>query len=586
MKKLFTRFSSRHSITTQLNTLILPVLLVMMVLFGEICVGIYRQVITSHVKKELQLLTESSASYLDSFLTEAARQSDFIYSSQSLRDILQQVYEREGPVSIETNMDIYEDVIDPLFTGLGDPRWYANHLYLFNAKLFVDMKYVRNVEQLPVGIDRGDLLQGGSGAYWTLAESYPLYPNFEPVERLLCYCRVLYSDNRSPLAILSTEIRLSVLEPVVAKAVLEQTGGSYSWQTTDGDVIFQSEDFDRRRWTAKSQILLNDSYLEAGYSDALIDQQAQLQHAALLMLTLLMAALSFLLIYLVSRLALARIRRVARKYACFKEGEPSPALEGQDEAALLDQSFTAMYRKYRDNVDAYYQLKSTYHVMEYQMLMSKINPHFLYNTLSAIRWSVLWDNKQDASEAVDHMVAFYRGTLSQGKDVVALRTELSTLQSYLRLQAYAYSRSIAFETDISPETESLFVQKFLLQPIVENAVMHGTNDDECHIRLEARVKENTLLLSVWNGGEPMDRQIMDRLNGFNEMDAADIPGSAVPQNEKGSYGVFNVIARIRLLYGGPYGLWYSRPEKGGTLAEFAHPVLKNADPYPAAVKKI
>lgn len=124
----------------------------------------------------------------------------------------------------------------------------------------------------------------------------------------------------------------------------------------------------------------------------------------------------------------------------------------------------------------------------------------------------------------------------------------------------------------------LFVPKFLLQPVVENAIAHS-GKAACAIRISARVEENALWLEVCNSGTPIDAAMMRNLNGLNALDAAQLMDYAMPPDDKHGYGVFNILLRIRLLFGKGYGLWFALPAEGGTLARFRLPVLPRWQDY-------
>ena len=138
----------------------------------------------------------------------------------------------------------------------------------------------------------------------------------------------------------------------------------------------------------------------------------------------------------------------------------SEALAGNDEAAKMDRALTRLYAQYQSSLQAAFQLKLNERKLENNLLLSKINPHFLYNTLSAIHWRL----SGEEAEAIDHLVQLYRGTLGRGRDAAPLESELALIEQYVCLQRYTYSREISLSTDVTPEARMLFVPKFLLQP--------------------------------------------------------------------------------------------------------------------------
>ncbi len=573
------RFLKERSVASTLMCLILPILLGVMLIFGEISVQIYRNVISGYIRNDLQSLTDSSVTYLDNFLSEAMRQSYYIYSSQQFQAALEEADALGDSISIQQTMQMYNEVFDPLFTALNNPVWYVNRVYLLEESLHADRSFIRYCDQLPEEIPVSEITAAPNIPKWYLATEKTAFSSKQNSDsgRLLCYVRVITTSSGKPVALLNTEIYLDALEPVIAQAVPKDAGGVYLWQTADGQTIFQSGEFSQEGyWTAQGTLQCNSSTLVTGYSTDWIEQQSRQQHTALFVLSLCMVIAAFLMISAVSRLALKRLHMVTEKFAAFdEEGHLASlaVLEGKDEAASLDRVLTELYQKYQDNANACLQLEKACQIMEYQMLMSKINPHFLYNTLSVIRWSILEDDKEEAVDAVDHLVAFYRGVLSRGRDVVPLQMEVETLREYVRLQSYTYSRTLCFDCRIPPGAGQYFILKFLLQPIVENAILYSRPAEECRIELKALVKGEKLFLYVWNNGPAIQEEIRSRLNHFNCLNVSQLSALTVSRTDRESYGVYNVISRIRLLYGREYGLWYSVPERGGTLAEFHLPLL-------------
>lgn len=571
------RYIRNHSVGTVLNVFILPVLLTVLLVFGLFSALTYQDVVSRYIASELQLTTEMYADYLNSYLSDVSRVSYALYASRAIRNVLDEGYEAVGDLGIARVMEIYANVIDPTFSAMNNPPQHITRLYLIGDYLHIDYNYLRPAELLEGQFDVAAMAANGySNTYWAVGETISAdFLSSAKGQRVLFHLRMIYADNNQPLAVLVTEISIDHLERMISRITVGQ-GNAYQWLMPDGTLIFQSQDADMDgsdMTLATAPVSTNGSTLEIAYSNALLRQQLARQWFVFLLLSAVMILISFLLIRSISHYVLKRLSNVRRKYEQFdSELLPAP-LEGKDEAAFLDQAITALYVENKRNMETYYALQMTYRAMEYQMLMSKINPHFLYNTLSAIKWSLKADEKEEASRAVDMMVAFYRGILGQGSDMVILQTELEVLADYVQLQAYTYSRQIELKISLGPGTATRYILRFLLQPIVENAINHTQQTQSSLITIEVEERDAMLCIRVHNNGDPIAHEALAQLNSYNDLPLETLPGHAPERRDKVGYGVFNVIARIRLLFGNRYGLWYSAPDEGGTQALFSLPLL-------------
>ncbi|WP_068603619.1 sensor histidine kinase [Paenibacillus swuensis] len=174
--------------------------------------------------------------------------------------------------------------------------------------------------------------------------------------------------------------------------------------------------------------------------------------------------------------------------------------------------------------------------LQLQVLQEQINPHFLYNTLSAIKWAY---PDPDLGETIDAMVRYYRGSLSRGREQLTVEEEFELISQYLKLQKFAYDSDFIYEIRCQPGTEHRIVSKMLLQPIVENAVLHGINGMSVgggRIVVEAEKREGFLVLTVKDNGNGIPPEKLAVLEEYQPV-------------RFGGYGLRNVRQRLQLYYG-------------------------------------
>ena len=201
-------------------------------------------------------------------------------------------------------------------------------------------------------------------------------------------------------------------------------------------------------------------------------------------------------------------------------------------------------------------------------LKSQVNPHFLYNTLDTIRIQAQLNGDKAVSDLLMRLVDFFRLSVKVDRQMVALDDELELLEAYMELMCYRYPE-LECEYDIDPDLGGVQVPNFILQPIVENSLLHGLKNKgyRGRVRISAqKTEENRMEISVCDTG-----------SGFAEgkKDAIDQMllnyAWQAPKLEGNSIGILNVQKRIKLLCGREYGLWYTENPTGGVTAHLLLP---------------
>ncbi len=190
-------------------------------------------------------------------------------------------------------------------------------------------------------------------------------------------------------------------------------------------------------------------------------------------------------------------------------------------------------------------------LLELDFLQAQINPHFIYNTLSSIRFYVEMGKNEEAEDMLFHFSKLLRRVLSRADEFVLLRDEIELLDNYLALQRKRYPDVFEVEFSLPEDTLDSQIPSFILQPIIENAIFHGAQGKgPILIRIEAEVVDSDLYLTISDDGIGMsDEKIHEILNKEVQMN---------------SIGIMNVNERIRILYGGTYGLTIEQNEPIGT----------------------
>lgn len=250
------------------------------------------------------------------------------------------------------------------------------------------------------------------------------------------------------------------------------------------------------------------------------------------------------------------------------------ALDGRDEIAELHDDLISMIRDIQELMDRVVQeqvqkeqLNTRQKEVEFKMLASQINPHFLYNTLETIRMQARVNGQPEIEELTKMLAKLMRRNIQATDSLQPLRAELQLVEYYLKIQDYRFHDRIRYEiiTDERARQEELFVMPLLIQPFVENAYAHGLESKESGGLIKIRVELRThLWITVEDNGCGMEKErleeVRNSLNDFDNLDRTHI-------------GICNVNQRIRIRYGDHYGVTIESTAGEGTSVTIKLPLL-------------
>lgn len=568
MKKLINRFQ-KHSIVIRLCILILPMLLIAFFVFSNYAGNQYYDTVLKDISDQMRLQVESKANNLNSSLTDIMGINSSIYTNASLRNGLYSAVHYPDQFTIDVRNELYKKVMQPLMSGAASnfENRYSNYLYVFSDRVFCDYDWIFPLDNCPTYIPK-DLLQseGYGKTYFIASEKNASHVR----QNTLSIARVIYYTNKTPLAILVTEVNADWLMRELNSILSEKYPTSFAILLNNSQVLAETEKEHEEVISFSAALNAISATIRVEVSADKLHHEAMSQKIRIMMAALVVVLLSGIGIYLVTRVTLHRMVTVTQKYATIAEGKESlgQPLEGTDEAAVLDQTLTALTLKIGEMSEHVYDIQRQKAKLESNLLLAKINPHFLYNTLSAIRWDV----PESDALVIDNMVAFYRGVLSRGADAEMLTNELDTIAHYVNLFNFTYTRKAILEIEVPESLKILYVPKFLLQPVVENALIHGGTHEISHIMIKCEGKGENLLIRVINDGIPIALEKMSSINALNEIPADALLSQSPDGLSQHGFGMYYVIARIRLNCGEGYSMTYTVNVDGMTEADILLPV--------------
>ncbi|WP_219641704.1 sensor histidine kinase [Cohnella sp. CFH 77786] len=203
---------------------------------------------------------------------------------------------------------------------------------------------------------------------------------------------------------------------------------------------------------------------------------------------------------------------------------------------------------------------------ELTALQAQINPHFLYNTLESLNWYAVRKKEPEISEVITNLGKFFRISLSKGSQFITIEQEMEHAKSYLSIQKFRNANRFDSSIHMDEAIKERYSPKLILQPIIENALIHGLRNKESPGRIDIRVEkeEDGVLFIVSDDGL-----------GIREDKLAEIRTalSGTKSTGTGSYGLKNVNERIRLFFGASYGIHIESHANGGTEVRIRIPIL-------------
>ena len=284
-----------------------------------------------------------------------------------------------------------------------------------------------------------------------------------------------------------------------------------------------------------------------------------------LALSLLSLALSLVISEALARHITRPVSRLDKAIAKVKDGDLSiqVKVKTSDELGRLTESFNQMVKDLKRYLEDRVQRQKDLNETTLRLYQTQLNPHFLYNTLDTIKWSAKIHQIPEIAVLAENLAVILRKSISS-KPFIQLREELDTIESYIKIQKIRFAGRFLYETEIPDVLEDCVIPKMILQPLVENAIIHGL--DGCangYICIYAAQKDGILRISVTDDGCGMGQEMLDWMNSPN------------PAKRDGHLGLYNVIQILKLYYGEEYGI-QAESDTSGTTVTIRLPAKKEA----------
>lgn len=246
-------------------------------------------------------------------------------------------------------------------------------------------------------------------------------------------------------------------------------------------------------------------------------------------------------------------------------------VQSNDEIGKLSRIFNHMISRISRLVDDLATEKTLKKEAELNALQYQIRPHFIYNTLNSIRFAALMQGAKNIGNLLASFIDLLQVSTNRKGSFAKLSDELSTLKNYIAVQEFRLMDTFKVDFAINEDTLNLVVPRLILQPLVENSIIHGPSERKafCNIIIKAYIKDNYLYLEVEDDGQGMNEEQMRHFTDKVKKTSGGFSG----------IGVFNIKERLNLYYGEKSSLKYFSDGKTYTRAQLKLPISQNLDEF-------
>lgn len=231
----------------------------------------------------------------------------------------------------------------------------------------------------------------------------------------------------------------------------------------------------------------------------------------------------------------------------------------------LTTTYNSMIKDINNYIDKLVKIQKEKRMAEINALQAQINPHYVFNTLSSIKWLMWQGNNEKSIEMLDSFMILLRNTISRTDEFITIKEEIENLKHYVLINNARYGDRINVEYFVMPDCDDYFIPKLILQPFIENAFFHGfPSGEEGKIEIFIRRYEEDINIKIIDNGIGIESDKLDELRKFSKHSSKGFSG----------IGINNVNDRIKLIYGQDYGVDIKSKLGNGTEISILLPIQR------------
>lgn len=359
-------------------------------------------------------------------------------------------------------------------------------------------------------------------------------------------------------------------------AFITDSEGNILWNNANAETRFSEDEFSelyqalgqaRSLWytCAGTKYLLQKNELQTGIQIISAIPFASIRSSAREMITMIiivmlaLAGLGTVCVTILSRSVVRPIIRLSKQMKSGKLEKTQAYQDRRDEIGTLYHAYNRQQERIQELIVQVQESLEKQKRAEIHALQVQMNPHFVYNTLGAISCRALLSGEDEIADQITALTAIIRYNVKNPDGLVTLRSEIDIIKCYEEIWAKTYEDCLKFQYDIASECDSIKIPKLIIQPLVENAILHGSiaqGGKESLLITAKLMPDGELRVSVENAGKPAQ---VDDINRY-------LRGTGKMQVDKDSFGLRNIYERMQRYYGERGNLVYRVNERNHTEA--------------------
>lgn len=575
--KLYRNFSQNLKLRHKLIYAYTLLIIVPIIIVGELSYSQSESFLINEAVRSLESELIQVTDDINYKLDLCRKESELLLFDRQFNKILHTDYTND----IKKLNEAYIDIIMPKFENLRtmqtDIKVYtANNSLVFGNKNILSIDEIKNnplyesifaekrhIAWLPVT----DLAKSTSSNYTFYrvrnvdgSENTRSADNIS-YEKVLTLSRAVYDNSDSLQAVIDVYLPVSTIDSVLNNINLPDEG-SWAYYGSDGGIITALDSINPGEEQV-ADILLSGYEFGTIYSEnkILVYRKTSLNSGTVILsypmsyissrvkvirkITRWTAAVSIVIVilmsYFLSSLITRRLGRLMSKITRIHdtgEADATLIIPGNDEIAKIDKMFNIMMSRVNYLKEQHLKSEVSKRVMEMEILQAQINPHFLYNSLSSIKWALNNPKIEYVDSVIDSLVRFYRLGLSKGREFSSVKEELEIAREYVNIQKFTYDAVFELIYDVNEEVYDYYCIKLILQPFVENAILHGINQNkkDSYLKIGAYPERGKIDFVIEDNGKGFDTAILSTQEDLGDRAAY-----------KG-FGIKNAVRRIKLTY--------------------------------------